>query len=105
ILLDPSAPQISWPQDMGWTTEVIEPKPSGVFRPLGNDPSIGRMTLTVSFNYGGREVPLAETESSFVDSEQKKVFKRNHQFEEKTLLEALEILRDPQGTGTVPTND
>ncbi len=105
ILLDPSSPKITWPEELGWTVENIEPKPSGVFSPLGNNPSLGRMTLTVSFDYAGREVPLSETETSFVDAQQKKVFKRNPEFEEKTLLQALHILRDPQGTGTVPTSD
>lgn len=105
VLLDPNAPKITWPESMGWATETIEPKPIGVFRPLANDPSIGRMTLTVSFDYAGREVALSETESSFVNIEEKKVLKRNHQFEEKILLDALRILRDPQGTGSVPTSD
>jgi superfamily II DNA or RNA helicase len=105
ILLDPSSPKISWPEDLGWSISVIEPKPIGVFRPLANDPSIGRMTLTVSFDYAGREVPLSETETSFVDAEKKMVITRNQEFEEKTLLQALQILRDPQGTGTVPTAD
>ncbi|HXH32232.1 MAG TPA: DEAD/DEAH box helicase [Bacteriovoracaceae bacterium] len=105
ILLDPSSPRITWSEELGWTKVIIEPKPSGVFRPLGGDPLIGRMTLTVSFDYAGRDVPLSELETSFVDAEQKKVYKRNQDFEEKTLLEALKILRDPQGTGSVPTGD
>lgn len=105
ILLDPAAPRVTWPSDMGWTQLVIEPRPKGVFRPLGNDPSTGRMVLTVSFDYAGREVPLSETEMSFVDVAQKKVYSRNPEFEEKTLLRAFEILRDPQGTGSVPMSD
>lgn len=102
ILLDPSAPRIHWPEEMGWTLSIIEPRPKGVFRPLGNDPATGRMTLTVSFDYAGREVPLSETETSMVDLAQKRVLHRNRDFEEQTLLKALQILRDPQGTGTVP---
>ncbi|MGZ3709341.1 MAG: DEAD/DEAH box helicase, partial [Bdellovibrionota bacterium] len=105
LLLDPACPQVTWPSDMGWTLSVIEPRPKGVFRPLGNDPSTGRMTLTVSFDYGGREVPLSESEKTLVDVNQKRVYSRNLEFEEKTLLQALEILRDPQGTGSVPLSD
>ncbi|MBC7690622.1 MAG: DEAD/DEAH box helicase family protein [Methylotenera sp.] len=105
ILLDPTSPRLTWPQDMGWNLSVIEPKPKGVFRPLGNDPTTGRMTLTVSFDYAGREVALSETEMTFVDIAQKKVYSRNQEFEEKTLVHALEILRDPQGTGSVPLSD
>lgn len=105
ILLDPSSPKVTWPADMGWTQTVIEPKPKGVFRPLGNDPSIGRMTLTVSFDYDGREVALAENEKTLVDPANKRVIIRNTEFEERTLIKALEILRDPQGTGSVPMSD
>jgi SNF2 family DNA or RNA helicase len=84
---------------------VIEPRPKGVFRPLGNDPSTGRMTLTVSFDYDGREVALSETEKTLVDPARKRVYVRNTEFEERTLIRALEILRDPQGTGSVPMSD
>jgi superfamily II DNA or RNA helicase len=105
LLLDPAAPRVTWPAEMGWTQSVIEPKPTGVFRPLGNDPTTGRMTLTVSFNYEGREVALSETEKTIVDPAQKRVFVRNVEFEERTLVRALEILRDPQGTGSVPVSD
>lgn len=105
ILLDPASPKVNWPADMGWTNTVIEPRPKGVFRPLGNDPTTGRMTLTVSFDYSGREVALAETEMTLVDVAQKSVYTRNLEFEEKTLVRALEILRDPQGTGSVPLSD
>jgi SNF2 family DNA or RNA helicase len=63
------------------------------------------MTLTVSFDYAGREVALSETERTLVDLEQKRVYARNVEFEEATLLKALEILRDPQGTGSVPMSD
>ncbi len=105
VLTDPSAPKIIWPDEMGWSLTTLEPKPKGVFRPLGNDPSTGRMTLTVSFDYAGREIPLSETKTSLVDVASKRVLQRNRDFEEQTLLKALEILRDPQGTGTVPTGD
>lgn len=105
VLLDPSSPQITWPSDMGWATEAMDPKPSGVFRPLGGNITNGRMTLNVSFDYGGREVALSETETSFVDVNKKKVIRRNQQFEEQTLLEALKIMKDTQGTGSVPVSD
>lgn len=105
ILLDPASPKLTWPTEMGWTQSVIEPKPKGVFRPLGNDPTTGRMTLTVSFDYDGREVALSETERTLVDPAQKRVFVRNVEFEEKTLMNALEILQDPQGTGSVAMGD
>ncbi|MBC7386391.1 MAG: DEAD/DEAH box helicase [Cryobacterium sp.] len=105
ILLDPASPRVSWPSEMGWSQSTIEPRPKGVFRPLGNDPTTGRMTLNVSFLYEGREVALSETETMLVDPAQKKVFARNVEFEEKTLLNALEILQDPQGTGTVLQSD
>src|SRR5690606_9235532 len=74
-------------------------------RPLGNDPTTGRMTLTVSFDYAGREVALSETDTTLVDIPQKRVYRRNQAFEEQTLVRALEILRDPQGTGSVPLGD
>lgn len=105
ILLDPAAPRITWPDELGWSKEVIEPRPTGVFRPLGNDPALGRMILTVSFDYDGREVPLSDLDPSFVVAEKKKVYIRNQEFEEKTLFQALQILRDQQGTGSVPTSD
>lgn len=105
ILLDPASPQISWPNDLGWTRTEIEPKPRGVFRPLGNDPTTGRMTLTVSFDYDGKEVALSENEKTLVDVAQKRVLLRNLQYEEQALIKALQILRDPQGTGTVPFTD
>lgn len=106
VMLDTATPKITWPGELGgWKTESLEPKPIGVFRPLGNDPTTGRMVLTVSFDYNGREVPLADTAQSFVDAETKKLIKRNQAFEEQTLINALRILRDPQGTGTVATID
>lgn len=105
ILLDPNSPPISWPENLGWSIKTIEPKPKGVFRPLGNNPSLGRMTLTVSFDYDGHEIPLSDLEPSFVVGSKKTVYKRNEEFEEKTLVDALRILRDPQGTGSVQTND
>ncbi len=105
ILLDPASPKVTWPAELGWTQSMIEPKPKGVFRPLGNDPTIGRMTLTVSFDYDGREVALSENERTLVDPARKRVYVRNTEFEERTLVKALEILRDPQGTGSVPMSD
>ena len=105
ILLDPASPRVTWPVDMSWTLWVIEPRPKGVFRPLGNDPTTGRMTLTVSFDYAGREVALSDTDTTLIDVAEKRVYSRNQEFEEKTLLRALEILRDPQGTGSVPLGD
>jgi superfamily II DNA or RNA helicase len=105
ILLDPASPKVTWPAEMGWTLTTLEPRPKGVFRPLGNDPTTGRMTLTVSFDYDGREVALSENERTLVDPAQKRVVTRNVDFEEKTLLNALEILQDPQGTGSVQIGD
>ena len=106
VMLDSDAPKITWPGELGgWKSESLEPTPIGVFRPLNNDPTTGRMTLTVSFDYAGREIPLADTSPSFVDAETKKLIKRNSAFEEQTLIKALQILRDPQGTGTVPMSD
>lgn len=105
ILMDPGSPKITWPSTMGWTLSNIEPRPKGVFRPLGNDPTIGRMVLNVSFDYAGRDVPLSETEMTFVDAATKHVYPRNPEFEERTLIKALEIMHDPQGTGSVPHSD
>lgn len=105
ILLDENCPPITWPETLGWSVQTIQPKPKGVFRPLGNNYSLGRMTLTVSFDYDGHEIPLSDLEPSFVDAKRKTVYKRNQDFEEKTLVDALRILRDPQGTGSVATND
>lgn len=106
VMTDKEAPKITWPGELGgWKSESLEPTPIGVFRPLNNDPTTGRMSLTVSFDYAGREIPLADTSESFVDAETKKLIKRNRTFEEQTLIKALQILRDPQGTGTVPSSD
>ncbi len=105
LLLDPNAPKLTWPTDMGWTHSVIEPRPRGVFHPLGNDATTGRLTLAVSFDYAGREIALSENQKTVVDVAQKQVYARNVEFEERTLLRALEILRDPQGTGSVPVGD
>ncbi len=105
ILLDPNTPPITWPENLGWSIKTIEPKLKGVFRHLGNNPSLGRMTLTVSFDYEGHEIPLSDLEPSFVVGAKKTVYKRNEEFEEKTLVDALRILRDPQGTGSVQTSD
>ncbi len=105
IVLDTASPRITWPEGLDWKIESTEPRPSGVFKPLGNDPSTGRMILTVSFDYDGRMVPLSETAMSVVDAERKKVYRRNQEFEERSLVRALQILRDPQGTGTVSMGD
>lgn len=106
LLTDSTAPKVTWPKDeLGWVTEVIEPKPKGVFRPLGNDPATGRLTLTVSFDYDGKEVSLDDTREILVDLERKRVDLRNPAFEEQVLKQALEILRDEQGTGTLPSGD
>lgn len=105
VVLDSTSPKITWPAELGWKRESVNPTPIGVFRPLGNDPTTGRMTLTVSFDYAGREIPLADTSTSFIDAETKKLIPRNTAFEEATLMRALQILRDQQGTGTVPNSD
>ncbi len=103
ILADPAVPKVTWPDDMGWKTLTIDPKPKGVFRPLGIPSANGRMTLTVSFDYAGREISLNDTAETLVDADQKCVYTRNVAFEEGTLTQALKILRDDQGTGTLPT--
>lgn len=103
ILTDPSAPRVSWPEGMGWKRTLIQPKPKGVFRPLGNDPSTGRMTMTVSFDYAGHEISLADESDSILDLEHHEVYARDRAFEEATLTQAFEILRDP--TGAIPVSD
>jgi hypothetical protein len=103
ILTDPTSPRLTWPDDMGWKRSLIEPRPRGVFRPLGNDPSTGRMSMTVSFDYEGREVSLADDSDSLIDVEKQQVYPRNRALEEEALTQALEVLRDP--TGTIPSND
>ena len=105
ILTDAGAPRLTWPDDLGWSSLTIDPKPKGVFRPLGNDPATGRMTMTVSFDYAGREVSLDDTQTMLVDVERKHVYTRNLSFEEKSLVQALGILRDNQGTGTFPVGE
>jgi superfamily II DNA or RNA helicase len=105
ILLDPASPKTTWPAEMGWTLTKVEPKPIGVFRPLGNDPTLGRMTLTVSFDYDGKVIPLSETEMTIVDVATKRVLQRMPEYEEKMLLQALDIMRDPEGTGSVLYGD
>jgi superfamily II DNA or RNA helicase len=100
ILTDPSAPRITWPEGMGWKRTSVEPKPKGVFRPLGNDPSTGRMSMTVSFDYAGRDISLADESDSVLDLENHQVYVRNRAFEENSLNQAFEILQDP--TGTIP---
>ena len=102
ILTDSSAPRVTWPEGMGWKRNLIQPKPKGVFRPLGNDPSTGRMSMTVSFDYAGHEISLAEESDSILDLENHQVYARDRAFEEATLTQALEVLRDP--TGTVPVS-
>ncbi|MDR3606531.1 MAG: DEAD/DEAH box helicase [Oligoflexia bacterium] len=103
ILTDSSAPRVTWPEGMGWKRTSIQPKPKGVFRPLGNDPSTGRMTMTVSFDYAGHEISLADESDSILDLENHQVYARDRAFEEGALTQALEVLRDP--TGTVPVSD
>lgn len=103
ILTDPSAPRVTWPEGLGWKRSLIQPVPRGVFLPLGNDPSTGRMSLTVSFDYAGQIISLADPSESLLDVENHQVYVRNRAFEEATLMQALEILRDP--TGAIPVGD
>lgn len=103
ILTDTSAPPVKWPEGLEWKQSLIQPVPRGVFLPLGNDPSTGRMTLTVSFDYAGHIIPLADSSESVVDVENRQVYLRNREFEEATLTQALEILRD--SSGAIPMND
>ena len=103
VLTDASAPPITWPEGLEWKKSIIQPVPHGVFLPLGNDPSTGRMTLTVSFDYAGQMISLADPSESVVDVENRQVHVRNREFEEATLNQALEILRDP--SGAIPMND
>ncbi len=103
ILTDTSAPPVTWPEGLEWKRSLIQPIPRGVFLPLGNDPSTGRMTLTVSFDYGGQIISLSDSAESVVDVENRQVHVRNREFEEATLTQALEILRDP--SGAIPMND
>jgi superfamily II DNA or RNA helicase len=98
ILTDSSAPRVSWPEGMGWKRTLVEPRPKGVFRPLGNDPSTGRMSMTVSFDYAGHDISLAEESDSILDLENHQVYVRNRAFEEGSLTQAFEILQDPAGT-------
>ena len=105
LLTNSNAPKLTWPAEMGWSLISLEPRPMGVFRALGNDPATGRMTLTVNFDYAGRQVALDDLSRMLVDLEQKKVYTRNLPSEDHTLRRALEILRDRQGTGTIPTED
>jgi SNF2 family DNA or RNA helicase len=103
ILTDTNAPPVTWPDGLEWKRSLIQPIPNGVFLPLGNDISTGRMTLTVSFDYGGQIIALSDPTESVVDVENRQVHVRNREFEEATLNQALEILRDP--SGAIPTND
>jgi superfamily II DNA or RNA helicase len=105
LLTDPAVPKVSWPDDLGWSRMMIDPRPKGVFRPLGNPEITGRMTLTVSFEYEGREITLNDTSETLIDIEQKRVYARNFAFEEQTLAAALKVLRDEHGTGTFPVGD
>ena len=103
ILTDASAPPLTWPEGLEWKRSLIQPVPHGIFLPLGNDPSSGRMTLTVSFDYTGQTISLADSSESVVDVENRQVHVRNREFEEATLHQALEILRDP--SGAIPMHD
>ncbi len=103
ILSDPHAPPITWPDGLGWKRTLIEPVPRALFTPLGNDRSLARMTVTVSFDYAERTLALADPSESLVDIENKQVYPRNRAFEEAALTQALELLRDP--TGTIPLDD
>ncbi len=103
ILTDANAPTVTWPEGLEWKRSVIQPVPHGVFLPLGNDPSTGRMTLTVSFDYAGKIISLSDSSESVVDVENRQVHVRNREFEEATLNQALEILRDP--SGAIPMHD
>ncbi len=103
ILTDTNAPPVTWPEGLEWKKSIIQPVPHGIFLPLGNDPSTGRMTLTVSFDYAGQMISLADPSESVVDVEKRQVHVRNREFEEATLNQALEILRDP--SGAIPMND
>lgn len=105
LLSDPAVAKISWPDEMGWSTEVLNPRPKGVFRELGNTSITGRMILTVSFDYAGRLVSLDDTSKTLIDLDNKRVYDRNFAFEDQTLAEALKILRDDQGTGTIPSQE
>ncbi len=103
ILTDSTAPKVTWPDGMGWKRLMITPVAKGVFRPLGNDPSTGRMSMTVSFDYGGHDISLADQSESILDIESHQVYSRNRAFEEAALTQAFEILRDQ--AGTVPVGD
>ena len=103
ILTDASAPSVTWPEGLEWKRSLIQPVPHGIFLPLGNDPSTGRMSMTVSFDYAGHMITLADPSESVVDVENRQVHVRNREFEEATLNQALEILRDP--SGAIPMND
>jgi len=103
ILTDTNAPTVTWPEGLEWKRSLIQPIPHGMFLPLGNDPSTGRMTLNVSFDYGGQIITLSDPIENVVNVENRQVHIRNREFEEATLIQALEILRDP--TGAIPMND
>lgn len=103
ILTDETAPPVTWPEGLEWKRSLIQPVPHGIFLPLGNDPSTGRMTLTVSFDYAGQMIALSDPTESLVDVENRQVHVRNREFEEATLNQALEILQDP--SGAIAMND
>ena len=103
ILTDSSAPRVTWPEGMGWKMTAIQPKAKGVFRPLGNDPTNGRMTLTVSFDYAGQDISLADETDRILDVENFQVYPRDRVFEESMLTQALEILGEP--TGAIAMSD
>ena len=89
ILTDSNAPRVTWPEGQGWKRILIEPRPKGVFRPLGNDPSTGRMTMTVSFDYAGRDISLADQSDNFVDIENHLVYTRNRALSKRRLSPRL----------------
>ncbi len=103
ILTDPNAPQVTWPEGLGWKRTLPTPTPICAFLPLGGDRSSGRMTATVSFDYAGQILSLADQTQSLVDVENRQVYMRNFAFEESALAQVLEILRDP--TGAIPISD
>ena len=103
ILTDGSAPPVTWPEGLGWKRTAISPTPKCAFLPLGGDRSNGRMSATVSFDYAGQTLSLSDQTQSIVDVDNRHVYPRNSEFEEASLNQALEILRDP--TGAIPIAD
>lgn len=103
ILTDSSAPDVIWPDGLGWKRNQIDPVPRCMFMPLGNDPTTGRMTANVSFDYAGQILSLADQTRTLIDVENHQIYIRNLAFEEAALNQAIEILRDP--TGAIPMSD